>query len=108
TRVPHSARPRLPGAPAGAPASGAVGGRHDQPDVAAGQHEDGGGPVPAGAVDRDEVGVDDREELLVAAVHVVGHAAPVALLRQRQHALYAVAVRFDDDLFFTVLHGGGI
>jgi hypothetical protein len=39
---------------------------------------------------------------------VVGEAAPVALGRERQHALYAIAIRFNNDLFLTVLHGGAI
>ena len=86
----------------------ALGGRHDQPDVPPGQHQDGRVPVAAGPVEGHQLGVEDREELLVAPVHVVGNPAPVALARERQHALYAITVRFNNDLFLTVLHGRGI
>src|ERR687897_731096 len=54
-----------------------------------------------------EAGVEDREELLVAAVHVVGDAAAVALRGEREQALHAVAVGLDYDFFLAVLHGGG-
>src|SRR4051812_36381977 len=75
--------------------SGAFGGRHDEMDVAAGQHENGRLPVAAGAVERGHVRVLNGEELVVAAVDVVREPAAVALARQGEHALHAVAVGLD-------------
>src|SRR5687768_12178869 len=86
----------------------ALGGGHDQPDVAPCQHEHRRLPVPARPVERRQAGVEDREELLVAAVHVVGDAAAVALGREREQALHAIAVGLDDDFLLSVLHGGAM
>ena len=102
----------MTGSMLGAPSDGmqlrALGGRHDQPDVPPGKHQHGRLPVASRAVDGDELSVQDREELLVAAVHVVGDPAPVTLQGEGQHALYAIAIRFNNDLFLTVLHGRAI
>src|SRR5215207_11469428 len=61
--------------------SGPFGIRHYQPDVAPREHQDRGGPVASGAVERHELSVEDREKLMVAPVHVVGHPAAIALTR---------------------------
>src|SRR5215210_2337294 len=89
-------------------ASGAFGGWNDQPDVPAGQHQDRGGPVLPRAVERDELGVQDGEELMIAAVHVIGDPAAVALAGKRQHSLDPVPVSLDDNFFLAVVHGGAI
>src|SRR6185436_14842510 len=57
------------------------------------------------AVERDELAVDHREELLVAPVHVVRDARAVALARQRHQTLNAVAVGLHDHAFLAHLHG---
>ena len=51
-----------------------AGRRHDQPDVAPREHQHGRLPVAPRAVQRGQLAVDHREELLVAAVDVVGDA----------------------------------
>src|SRR5215213_11244713 len=89
-------------------ASRAVRGGHDQADMAARQHQNRGGPVAPRAVECHELRVEDREELMVAPVHMVGHPAAVALAREGEHALDPVPVSLDDNLFLAVLHGGAI
>ncbi len=75
--------------------SGAFRGGHDEADVAAREHQNRCLPGAAAAVERHHRRVLDREELLVAAVDVVGKPAAVALARQREHALDPIPVRFD-------------
>ena len=62
-------------------------------------------PEPSSAT---SCGVEDREELVVAPVHVVGDAAAIALAREGQHPLDPVPVSLHDDFFLAVLHGGAI
>src|SRR6266545_4375009 len=56
------------------------------------------------AVQRRELRVDDRDEVEVTAVEVVGGPAPVPLLGQRHVADDPVAVRFQHDARDASLH----
>src|SRR3954454_20427378 len=56
------------------------------------------------AVERLEVGVDDRYEVEVAAVQVIREATPVALARKRDLADDAVAVGLEHDPLGSRLH----
>ena len=52
-----------------------------------------------------QLAVDQREELGVAAVHVVGHSRPMAFAREGHQSFHAVAVGLHHHAFPAVLHG---